>query len=106
MQYAVFCYAYRMYISVGSVGLVVSEIRFPNGIEKRLETNALQYLKEEALAFDMQEDEACLAAEEDDGEEDDDVGQNRNYAETMLSEKFSSKYVHIEVNVVNTLQST
>ena len=53
-------------LSVGSVGLVVSEIRFPSGEEKRLDTNALQYLKEEALKFDMQEDEACLAAEEED----------------------------------------
>lgn len=51
---------------LGSVGLVVSEMRYPNGEEKRLETNALQYLKEEALKFDMQEDEAFLAAEEED----------------------------------------
>jgi hypothetical protein len=39
---------YKLYLilylllCIGSVGLVVSEIRFPNGEEKRLDTNALQ----------------------------------------------------------------
>lgn len=50
---------------LGSVGVVVSEIKTDRGVEQRLESNRLQYLREEALAFDG-EDEAALAAEEED----------------------------------------
>jgi hypothetical protein len=50
---------------LGSVGVVVSEMKTIRGVEQRLDTNRLQYLREEALAFDDQE-EAALAAEEGD----------------------------------------
>jgi hypothetical protein len=49
---------------LGSVGVVVSEIKTDRGVEQKLDTNRLQYLREEALAFDG-EDEAALAAEEE-----------------------------------------
>lgn len=81
------------------MGLVVSEMRFPSGEEKRLDTHALQYLKEEALAFDMQEDEACLAAEEEEKflaaelESDLEGGDaQRDGDETVVSERNSTKY--------------
>ena len=84
---------------LGSVGLVVSEMRYPSGEEKRLDTNALQYLKEEALAFDMQEDEACLAAEEEEkflaAEQESELAggdAHRDGDETVISERNSTKY--------------
>ena len=52
---------------LGSVGLVVSEMKSTDGTERRLDTRHLQYLREEALAFDTEQEEACLAATE--GEE-------------------------------------
>lgn len=51
---------------LGSVGLVVSEMKTSDGIERRLDTKHLQYLREEALAFDTEQEEACLAAMEGD----------------------------------------
>jgi len=51
---------------LGSVGLVVSEMKLAGGIEKRLDMKRLQYLREEALAFDNDQEEACLAAMEND----------------------------------------
>jgi len=54
---------------LGSVGLVVSEIKLAGGVERRLDTKRLQYLREEALAFDMEQEEACLAAMENDEKE-------------------------------------
>jgi len=50
---------------LGSVGVVVSEVKTDKGVEQRLDTNRLQYLREEALAFEGDQDEAALAAEED-----------------------------------------
>lgn len=52
---------------LGSVGVVVSEVKTEKGVEQRLESKKLQYLREEALAFEGDQDEAALAAEE--GEE-------------------------------------
>jgi predicted component of type VI protein secretion system len=52
---------------LGSVGVVVSEVKIEKGVEQRLESKKLQYLREEALAFEGDQDEAALAAEE--GEE-------------------------------------
>jgi len=49
---------------LGSVGIVVSEIKTPDGVEQRLDSKALQYLRDEAVAFDIAEEEACLAADE------------------------------------------
>ena len=48
----------------GSVGLVVSEIKYENSNEQRLDSKTLQYLRDEASAIDNQEDLAALAAEE------------------------------------------
>ncbi len=50
---------------LGSVGVVVSEVKNDKGVEQKLDTNRLQYLREEALAFEG-DDEAALAAEEED----------------------------------------
>lgn len=52
---------------LGSVGVVVSEIKTGNspGTEKKLDNKRLQYLREEALAFETDQDEAALAAEEE-----------------------------------------
>lgn len=50
---------------LGSVGVVVSEIKNDKGIEKKLDNKRLQYLREEALAFESEQDEAALAAEEE-----------------------------------------
>jgi hypothetical protein len=50
------------------VGVVVTEIKMGKGsTEQRLETKKLQYLREEALAFDVDQDEAVLASEEENG---------------------------------------
>jgi ribosome-binding ATPase YchF (GTP1/OBG family) len=49
---------------LGSVGLVVSEMKTKNGEEQRLDNKMLQYLKDEALAIDKEDDTAALAAEE------------------------------------------
>lgn len=49
---------------LGSVGLVVSELKLENEEEQRLDAKTLQFLKDEALAFDMQEDLAALASDE------------------------------------------
>lgn len=51
---------------LGSVGVVVSEMRAFNGEEQRLDSNMLQYLKDEALALDSVDDVAALAADEGD----------------------------------------
>ena len=52
----------------GSVGLVVSEIKYDNDNEQRLDSKTLQYLKDEASAIDHEEDLAALAAEENEGD--------------------------------------
>lgn len=57
----------------GSVGLVVSEIKYENSNEQRLDSKTLQYLREEASAIDNQEDLAALAAEENDEIEKDSI---------------------------------
>lgn len=49
---------------LGSVGIVVSEYKTADGVEERLDSKALQYLRDEAVAFDIAEEEACLAADE------------------------------------------
>jgi hypothetical protein len=50
---------------LGSVGVVVSEIKTDKGVEKKLDTGRLQYLREEALSFEGDGDEAALAADEE-----------------------------------------
>jgi hypothetical protein len=52
---------------LGSVGVVVSEIKTSDspGTEKKLDNKRLQYLREEALAFETDQDEAALAADEE-----------------------------------------
>jgi hypothetical protein len=50
---------------LGSVGVVVSEIKNDRGQEQKLDTNQLQYLREEAFGAGA-DDEAALAAEEED----------------------------------------
>lgn len=49
---------------LGSVGLVVSEMRVLNGEEQRLDQKILQYLKDETLTVDNTDDVAALAADE------------------------------------------
>ncbi len=50
----------------GSVGVVVSEIKSSiEADEERLDARKLQYLKDDALAFDSEEEMAALAAEEE-----------------------------------------
>lgn len=49
---------------LGSVGLVVSEIKRANGSEERLNSRTLQYLRDEALSFEDNDDDAALLAEE------------------------------------------
>jgi hypothetical protein len=49
---------------LGSVGLVVSELKLPDQEEQKLDAKSLQFLKDEALAFDMHEEWAQLASEE------------------------------------------
>ena len=73
---------------LGSVGLVVSEMKTANGPERRLDTKHLQYLREEALAFDTEQEEACLAAME--GDVVDGNGRNSPVARTAvaMSERF------------------
>ena len=51
---------------LGSVGLVVTEYKTATGEEQRLDSSIVQFLKDEALAFDSQEDMAALAADEAD----------------------------------------
>lgn len=50
---------------LGSVGLVVSEMRLEGQQETRLDARTLQFLKDEALAFDTQEEMAALATDEE-----------------------------------------
>ena len=47
-----------------SVGLVVSEMRTADGVDQRLDSKTLQYLKDEALEFDCNDELAALAADE------------------------------------------
>ena len=49
---------------LGSVGLVVSELRVGNGEEERLDGKMLQYLKDETLTLESVDDVAALAADE------------------------------------------
>eukprot|EP01033_Poteriospumella_lacustris_P010467 gene10468-7441_t len=49
---------------LGSVGLVVSEMKLPDQEEQKLDAKTLQFLKDEALAFDIQEEWAELASDE------------------------------------------
>jgi len=50
---------------LGSVGLVVSEMRGDGEEEKRIDGKTLEFLKDEALAFDTNGDMATLAADEE-----------------------------------------
>ena len=52
------------FFRLGSVGLVVSELRTSKGIEVRLDNRELQHLRAEALAIDFGENYAVLAADE------------------------------------------
>ena len=61
---------------LGSVGIVVSEIKSADGVEQKLDSKALQYLRDEAVAFDIAEEEACLAADEGGFDDDQPVGLN------------------------------
>jgi hypothetical protein len=56
---------------LGSVGLVVSEMKLIGQDEQRLDARTLQFLKDEALAFDTNEDLAALASDEIAAEEQD-----------------------------------
>jgi len=49
---------------LGSVGLVVTEVKLPGEEIRRLDSSIVQFLKDEALAFDSDEDLAALAMEE------------------------------------------
>ncbi len=49
---------------LGSVGLVVSEMKIEGEDEQRIDAKTLQFLKDEALAFDTNEDLALLASDE------------------------------------------
>ena len=51
-------------IRLGSVGLVISEYKLKGGLEERLDSSMIQFLKDEALAMDCDEDLAALAADE------------------------------------------
>lgn len=77
---------------LGSVGLVVSEIRLPGKEEQRLDSSMLQYLKDEALAIDLQEDFASLAADEFDLESPQENGpkQTSNSDTSKSDEKYHS----------------
>jgi hypothetical protein len=50
---------------LGSVGLVVSEMRADGEEEQRIDGKTLEFLKDEALAFDTNGDMATLAADEE-----------------------------------------
>ena len=54
---------------LGSVGLVVSEMRVLNGEEQRLDQKILQFLKDETLTVENSDDVAALAADENDAGE-------------------------------------
>lgn len=56
---------------LGSVGVVVSEMRIKEGEEQRLDSKTLQYLKDEALTLDSGDELATLAVEEGDQYRDD-----------------------------------
>ena len=51
-------------LRLGSVGLVVSEMKCANGSEERLNPRTLQYLRDEVATMGEQEEDAALAAEE------------------------------------------
>jgi hypothetical protein len=71
---------------LGSVGVVVSEIKTDRGHEQKLDTNRLQYLREESLAFDGgADDEAALAAEEENLEKRKDENTKTEHAETPIA---------------------
>ncbi|RYH12644.1 FHA domain-containing protein [archaeon] len=53
---------------LGSVGVVVSELKLEGQEEEKLDNRTLQFLKDEALAFDTSEDLAALASDEMGGE--------------------------------------
>lgn len=62
---------------LGSVGVVVTEIKTANGEEQRLDGSTLQFLKDEAVAFENNDEMATLAADEEEAwrkmhDEDDD----------------------------------
>lgn len=61
---------------LGSVGLVVSEMKLVDQEERRIDSKTLQFLKDEALAFDSNEDLAGLASDEIE-EENESVGKGR-----------------------------
>ena len=78
---------------LGSVGIVVSEYKTADGVEERLDSKALQYLRDEAVAFDIAEEEACLAAEEGgfDVDEAEDVLSQSTHSEMEDAVKTSQK---------------
>ena len=51
---------------LGSVGVVVSEIRYKDEDEQRLDSKMLQYLKDEALTLEVGDELATLAVDEGD----------------------------------------
>lgn len=71
---------------LGSVGLVVSELKVPGRDEVRLDAKTLQFLKDEALAFDTQEDMATLANDEVNKENDDEEDMMSNGATSPVKE--------------------
>jgi hypothetical protein len=73
---------------LGSVGLVVSELRGYGDREQRIDAKALEFLKDEALAFDANGEMATLAADEErlgaetvDGAEDEEYEDDDNNEE-------------------------
>ena len=56
---------------LGSVGVVVSEMRLFNGEEQRLDAKTLQYLKDESLTIEANDELATLAVDEGDQYRDD-----------------------------------
>ena len=56
---------------LGSVGVVVSEIRYKDEDEQRLDSKMLQYLKDEALTLEVGDELATLAVDEGDQYHDD-----------------------------------
>lgn len=54
---------------LGSVGVVVSELKLEDMEEERLDAKTLEFLKDEALAFDTSEELAALATDEIEGKQ-------------------------------------
>lgn len=67
-------------IRLGSVGLVVSEVKTHDGVEKRLDSSMLQFLKDESIAIDLIEEMAAMAADELDDDEYECAGKSKGDA--------------------------